>query len=92
MLVEKCRYCGKLFIRKHNAEKYCSQHCRYEAHLESNRKYINKRNRQRTYNTRVKNLTTLGSKGTISSPHRNLDFKQEARIIKSQLRMIKTKQ
>ena len=47
-------------------------------------------NKTRNYNTRVKNLTTLGSKGTISSPHRNLDFKHEARIIKSPLRMIKT--
>lgn len=92
MLIEKCRYCGRLFIKKHNAEKYCSQHCKYEAHLESNRKSANKRNKQRTYNTRTRNITVLGSLGTISSPHRNPNFDVESRIIKSQLRMIKTKQ
>lgn len=89
MLVYKCRYCGNLFIKHNNAEKYCTEHCRHEAHLESKRKSENKRNLQRQHNTKIKNLTTLGSKGTISSPHRNPNFKEEHRIIKSQLRMMK---
>ena len=89
LLVEKCNYCGSLFIKTSNANKYCSEHCKYEAQLESKRKSANKRNLKRQYNTRVKNLTTLGSMGTVSSPHRHKDFKEEARIIKSQLRLIK---
>ncbi len=89
MLVEKCRYCGRLFIKRSNAEKYCSQVCKHERQLESKREYINKRNLNKCYNTRVRNLTTLGSKGTITSPHRNPSFNEELRIIKSQLKLIK---
>ena len=89
MRVEKCSYCGALFIKKSNAQKLCSQHCRHESQLESKRKYSNKRNLEKHYNTRRVNLTTLGSLGTISSSHRNPNEKEETRIIKSQLKRIR---
>lgn len=91
MLVEKCKYCGNLFVKTSNASKYCSDHCKHEAQLESKRRSANKRNLKRHYNTRIKNLTTLGSMGTISSEHRNPSFKEEAKIIKSQLKLIRIK-
>lgn len=89
IILEKCRYCGHLFIRKQNAEKYCSGHCKHEAQLESKRKYINNRNKRKNHNTRIKNLTELGSLGTHSSYHPKKDFEAEHRSIKAQMRMLR---
>ena len=41
------------------------------------------------YNTRIKNLTTLGSLGTNSSYHMKPDFKEEYKSIKSEMKMLK---
>ena len=89
LILERCRWCGELFIRKSNAEKYCCSECRYQSRLESKRKYINNRNLKKTYNTRTKNLTTLGSWGTDSSYHRKNDFHDEYVSIKKQMRFLK---
>ena len=88
-ILEKCNYCGHLFIRKQNAEKYCSGHCRHEAQLESKRKYANKRNIRKNYNTRVKNLTTLGSWGTSSTSHPRKTFEEEHRSIKREMKHLR---
>lgn len=88
-IVEKCSYCGSFFVKKSNAQKYCSEHCKHEAQLESKRKYINKRNLKKQFNTRIKNLTTLGSLGTDCSYHMKSDFSDEAKSVKSQLRMLR---
>ncbi len=89
MFLEKCNYCGHLFVKKHNAMKYCCEHCRHESTLESKRKYINKRNVRKNHNTRIKNLTELGSLGTSSSYHPKKDFDEEYRSIRSQMRMLR---
>ena len=88
-MVEKCKFCGKLFIKKHNAQKYCCDKCSHEAELESKRKYINKRNRRKVFNTRIKNLTTLGSLGTNSSSHMKNSFEEEYDSIQTEMRMLK---
>lgn len=90
LILEKCNYCGELFIKKSNANKYCSENCSHEAQLESKRRHINKRNiKEKHYNTRVKNLTTLGSLGTSSTCHRKLDFEEEARSIQRMRKFLK---
>ena len=89
MILEKCRYCGKLFIKKSNAEKYCSQHCKHESTLESKRKYINKRNLRKSYNTRIKNITELGSWGTSSTSHMKQSFEDEIRSIKAEMKILR---
>lgn len=89
MIIEKCSWCGTLFIKRSNAEKYCSSQCKHEASLESKRKYINKRNIKKIYNTRIKNLTTLGSLGTSSSYHMKPDFEEEHKSIRTELKMLK---
>lgn len=89
IILKKCAFCGQLFILKSNAEKYCSTHCKHEARLESKRKYMNNRNKRKNYNTRVKNLTELGSLGTHSTCHAKKDFDAEHRSIRSQMRMLR---
>ena len=89
ILLEKCQYCGKLFIKKHNANKYCSHHCKHESQLESKRRYINKRNIRKSCNTRIKNITELGSWGTSSTSHRKENFDDELRSIKSEMRILR---
>lgn len=88
-IMEKCDYCGQLYIRKNNAQKYCSLHCKHEAQLESKRRYINNRNLQKHYNTRVKSITELGSLGTTSSCHRKSSFEEEIRSIRRMKKMLR---
>ena len=89
IILAKCQYCGKLYIKKHNANKYCSKECKHESQLESKRKYINKRNLRKSYNTRIKNITELGSLGTSSTCHRKESFEDELRSIRSQIRILR---
>lgn len=90
LFIEKCAYCGNLFIKKTNATKYCSEKCKHESKLESKRKYINNRNlKEKFYNTRIKNITTLGSFGTSSTSKRKSSFKEEYKSIQSEMKMLK---
>ena len=88
-MLEKCNYCGKLFIKKGNANRYCSQSCKHESQLESKRRYSNKRNIRKSCNTRIKNITELGSWGTSSTSHRKPNFNDELRSVKAQIRMLR---
>lgn len=88
-IVDKCRWCGTLYIKKSNAQKYCSHHCKREAKKENDRKYANKHNQRRYYNTRIKNLVTLGSLGTSSTYHRKKSDKEEYESIRAQFKMLK---
>ena len=88
-VIEKCRWCGKLYIKKNNAQKYCSTYCKQEAKRETDRAYINKHNKRTCYNTRIKNIVELGSLGTSSSFHRRKTFEEEYRSIRSEFRMLK---
>jgi len=90
MFLGKCNWCGRLYLKKSRNTKYCSDYCRNEAKLESNRNSINKRNRsERYFNTRCKNLTELGSKGTDSNYHMKDNFKDEAVSVSAQRRRLR---
>lgn len=88
-IIDKCRWCGNLYIKKSNAQKYCSNHCKREAKKENDRNYANKHNQRKHHNTRVKNLITLGSWGTSSTSHRRKDFYDEYKSIRSEFKMLK---
>lgn len=89
MMLYKCKWCGQLFLKKHNKEQYCSKRCRHESQLESKRKYQNEYNRRnKTYNTRNYNLTRLGSKGTSSRTKPKKNFDDELRSIKQEKRLL----
>lgn len=88
-MISKCRWCGKLYLKKTNAEQYCSNYCKSQAKLESKRNYINKRNKSNyQYNTRVKNLVTLGSLGTSSSCKCKSSFSEEHISIRKELKRL----
>lgn len=89
MIIEKCHFCGTLYIKESNAQKYCSTYCKKEAKKESDRNFANKNNLRKQYNTRIKNLVTLGSLGTSSTCHRKPDFKEEYKSIRTEFKMLK---
>lgn len=88
-ILSKCSWCGNLYVKKNNAQKYCSAYCKKEAKREHDRIYVNKRNKQKHHNTRIKNLVTLGSWGTSSTCHMKKSFREEHKSVRSQLKMLK---
>ena len=84
----KCKWCGNLYLKQSNAQKYCSSYCKHEAKKETDRVYINKHNLRRCHNTRVKNLVTLGSLGTSSSFHKKSTFKDEYKSIRKEIKRL----
>lgn len=49
---------------------------------------MNKRNRQQIYNTRIRNLTTLGSKGTSCTVSVRKSFDEEHKSIRKEMRRL----
>lgn len=79
----KCAYCGKLFEKKHNRQKYCTPECATNAHRE------HKRNWAYTYyhkNKQTINKTRIGTR-TIG-PRPNPDTKREAEIVQNEIERI----
>ena len=88
-MLTKCKWCGSLFERHTSNQSYCSEHCRHEAHLEDKREYINCRNlKEKHYNTKIKNLTELGTYGTSSSCHRKSSFELELKSLRNEYKRI----
>lgn len=89
IMINKCKWCGALYLKNNNAQKYCSPYCKKEAKKETDRKYANTHNLRKHYNTRIKNLVTLGSLGTNSSYHRKNNDKEEYKSIQSEFKMLR---
>ena len=88
-MLYKCKWCGCLFEKLHNKQQYCCDECRYQARLESKRRYINKRMaRDKLYNTRRYNVTRLGSMGTNTRSHPIPDFERERESVRQELKML----
>ena len=78
-----------LFEKLHNKQQYCCDECRYQARLESKRRYIHKRMaRDKLYNTRRYNVTRLGSMGTNTRSHPIQDFERERESVRQELKML----
>ena len=88
-MLYKCKWCGCLFEKLHNKQQYCCDECRYQARLESKRRYIHKRMaRDKLYNTRRYNVTRLGSMGTNTRSHPIPDFERERESVRQELKML----
>lgn len=89
MILKKCEWCGKLFVRKHSASKYCSDYCRRQGNLESKRNKQREYNKRKVWNTKIKNIVALGSKNTSLGSKANPNFKIEQELIDNQIRILK---
>ena len=75
----KCAYCGQEFERRHNRQKYCSDHCRKNAKREQDRQAWTRwfhKNKQRLY------AKQLGTR-TIG-PHKHPHNEREAEIVENE--------
>lgn len=79
----KCSYCGKTFLKKANAQKYCSDTCKHNAYLENHakaqRNYIKRWGRHDKGGTYIKNGDTIVNVSLGSTRHE--DFKTEYETI-----------
>ena len=79
----KCAYCGQTFERKHNRQKYCSEECAYQAHLEKHRI----RNMRYYYRHKDRiNKTKIGTRTIGPKPHP--DPSREAEIVNNEIERI----
>ena len=75
----KCAYCGKLFKKKHNRQKYCCKECSKNAHQEQKNQYWKRwfyKNKGKLY------AKQLGTR-TIG-PKPNPNPKREQQIVKNE--------
>ncbi|WP_231483626.1 hypothetical protein [Methanobrevibacter sp. YE315] len=76
---KKCAWCGKSFKPKNNADKYCSKDCKKFGKQEKDRDNKWKQRRNPDYHEKRLGNVKL-------SPHRNPDYEQELKSIKSERR------
>lgn len=76
---KKCAWCGKSFKPKNNADKYCSKDCKKFGKQEKDRDNKWKQRRNPDYHEKRLGNVKLG-------PHRNPDYEQELKSIKSERR------
>lgn len=76
---KKCAWCGKSFKPKNNADKYCSKDCKKFGKQEKDRDNKWKQRRNPDYHEKRLGNVKLG-------PHRNPDYDQELKSIKSECR------
>lgn len=76
---KKCAWCGKSFKPKSNADKYCSKDCKKFGKQEKDRDNKWKQRRNPDYHEKRLGNVKLG-------PHRNPDYDQELKSIKSERR------
>ena len=76
---KKCAWCGKSFKPKNNADKYCSKDCKKFGKQEKDSDNKWKQRRNPDYHEKRLGNVKLG-------PHRNPDYEQELKSIKSERR------
>ncbi len=81
LLIKKCRWCGTLFIKTSNKDKYCKKDCGKFAHLEQKAIFANKYRRQ------YPKKECLGTGGLSS--HRRHNFKSEYNAIQNEKKRLK---
>lgn len=76
---KKCGWCGKSFLPKNNADKYCSSVCKNYAKIDQDRE--NKRRQRKNPDYHEKRIGTIKF-GT----HRNENFEKESKIVRNELK------
>lgn len=80
-ITRRCKWCGKIFFKKHNRETYCSSKCKKYAHQEQKAIFANKYRRQ--YHKKE----CLGTSGL--GKHRRQDYHQEYQAIQNEKKRLK---
>ena len=88
---KKCKYCGKLFVKKHNREVYCSKECRNYALKEQKARYQAKRRLKIKRKELVLNeyqISGMGSYGTSCTGHMKSNFEEEYRSVQREMQRL----
>lgn len=80
-ITRRCKWCGKIFFKKHNRETYCSSKCKKYARLEQKAIFANKYRRQ------YPKKECLGTSGL--GKHRRQDYHQEYQAIQNEKKRLK---
>ena len=92
--IAKCKWCGKIFNRKHNSERYCCDECRFNSLRQQKAKYQAKRRLLAKKGVLVLpeyKKYGLGSYGTSSMCHRKTDLTKEYESIQKEMELLKLK-
>lgn len=89
MRLGKCKCCGESFIKKHPAEKYCSEDCRIHMRQHQNRVKANRWYHKNKHRLTEKQRWGLGS-GYLHG-HRNYDYAREKKSINNEFRRLRLK-
>lgn len=86
----KCKWCGKIFTKKHHLEKYCSDKCRKYALEEQSRISSIKWYHKHKHELSEKQRWGLGSSARLGK-HSNNDFTQEQNLINREFKRLRLK-
>ena len=81
LILRKCKWCGRLYIKQSNKSTYCSNNCRKYAHQEQKAIFANKYRRQHP------KKECLGTGGL--SQHRRHNFTSEYNAIMNEKKRLK---
>ena len=88
---KKCKYCGKLFVKKHNREVYCSEQCRDYAVKEQKARYQAKRRLKIKRKELVLDeyqTSGMGSYGTSCTGHMKDNFEDEYKAVRREMQRL----
>lgn len=89
-ITRKCKYCGRIFFKTHNRQEYCGKKCYTFSRKEQKAFYQQKRRLLIKNGELISNENKeLGT--TFLSPHPNMDFIREYKIIQKELKRIGVK-
>ena len=84
-----CKWCGKEYTKKYNAQQYCSENCKHEGYLDKTRVRVRKYRRTHKEVLGEKQKYGLGSWGARLGPHPCNDFEEERLLVYSALKTLK---
>lgn len=90
MSSRKCKWCGKVFTKKHHLEVYCSDKCRKYALQEQSRVSSIKWYHKHKHELTEKQRWGLGSSAKLGR-HSNKDFKKEQNLINREFKRLRLK-
>ena len=87
--VGECVWCGKLFLKKHHKEKYCSERCRKDSRGHQSRMKSHRYYHKHKFEMSEKQRFGLGS-GTLGQ-HSYKDFDKESTVVRKEMKRLRLK-
>lgn len=81
-ITRRCKWCGKIFFKKHNRETYCTPKCNYYAQLEKTNNRVRKYRLQKRKQFGYESVKNLGS-GHLG-PHPDKNMVKEAVLVRKE--------